>query len=308
MSVIEGPSFPITSDLILATNEQFTFGDEKDAIRVFVEGFEDIPIWNEILKKSLKVNVSAFGETNKANGKGSIISEIKNGKIVLGKNLIAALDSDYDFLLNRNSDTFNLPTVLQTYAYSIENLIWHPNKIDSACQTASQDTVSFRNDGLKKSLIEWSRNIYPLFMEYLKNGASDSKLFDEIMDSLSVDLEKFTIIFNGRTATFNDVEFEQAMQAKGLTPETTFLFVRGHDYAKKLETICEALNNEAFKRRKRVIESDTTRKIDASNQLIGEIKNAQLKPGVVIKGAPLECNICMPKIARDIEQLVKHLS
>ncbi|WDF91724.1 DUF4435 domain-containing protein [Aeromonas hydrophila] len=303
MSVIKGASFPISSDMLTATNSLFTF---SNLISVYVEGFDDIPIWNKILKGKLNVKIMAFGEKNKANGKASIISEIKTGGIILGKDLIVALDSDYDYLLNKNSETFSLPTVLQTYSYSIENLIWHPENIDSACQTAGQDTTYFTNDGLKKSLLQWSADIYEPFLRFIKNGAADESAISDIIESLVVDTTAFTIKFHGNKECYDDPDFKVIMAEKGLIPETTFLFVRGHDYAKKLESLCEQLNEEVFRRRKASIIEKKKDDTEDVGQLIQEAKNAQLKPGVVIKGSSLTCNICLPKIDNDINTFINY--
>lgn len=301
-AITEGASFPISSKLIEST--AIFSGD--NSILVYVEGFEDIPVWKGLLNNKIKIKVMAYGELEKANGKGTIISAIKKGELILGKSLVVALDSDYDHLLEKNEEVFAKETVLQTYAYSIENLIWHPNNIDYACQTASCDTHHFTDDGLKDSIINWSRCIYPALVKFLYDGADDEQILNEIIASLDVDLNNFKVKFTGTSTCFNNAEFIAKMSEKGLKPETAFLFVRGHDYADKLQDICRALNNAAFERRKaNILNSPNGQK---KGKLVGEAKNVQKELGSVLVGLPLNCGFCIPKIEHDIKNLIQYRS
>ncbi|WP_323936906.1 DUF4435 domain-containing protein [Aeromonas caviae] len=299
-AITEGASFSISSKLIEST----TLFSGDDSILVYVEGFEDIPVWKRILNGKLKIKVIAYGEFEKANGKGTIISAINKGDIVLGPSLIVALDSDYDHLLEKNEDIFEKETVLQTYAYSIENLIWHPNNIDFACQTASCDTHHFTDDGLKNSIINWSKCIYPALIKFLHDGADNEQLLNGIIASMEVDLNNFKVSYTGTPTYINNAEFIAKMSEKGLEPETAFLFVRGHDYADKLQEICRALNNEAFEKRKaNIINSPNGQK---KGKLVGEAKNVQKEPGAILAGLPLNCSFCIPKIESDIKNLIQY--
>ena len=301
-AITEGASFSISSKLIEST----TLFSGDDSILVYVEGFEDIPVWKRILNGKLKIKVIAYGEFEKANGKGTIISAINKGDIVLGPSLIVALDSDYDHLLDKNTDVFVKETVLQTYAYSIENLIWHPNNIDVACQTASCDSYNFTDDALKESIIHWSTCIYPAFIKYLRGGANNEQLLNGIISSMDVDLKNFKVKFSGTQISFHDEDFIARMSEKGLKPETAFLFVRGHDYADKLQEICRALNNESFEKRKENIQGSSNGM--KKGDLVFEAKNAQKEPGVILAGLPINCDICLPKIEKDINNLIQYRS
>ncbi|MGU5845741.1 DUF4435 domain-containing protein [Aeromonas hydrophila] len=296
-AISSGTSFPISSKMF-AASEIF---NGNNSIRVYVEGFEDVPFWKRILKnENVPITVIAFGEASKANGKGTIIKSINDGTLELGERLIVALDSDYDYLLDRNVDIFQQITVLQTYSHSIENLIWHPNKIDEVCQTASKDTVYFTDNKIQESILNWSRNIYSSFLKFLQSGATDVEKFNAIIDSLS--LTGHEISFTGTAEEFDDEEFKSKMLEKGLSPDTTFLFVRGHDYAEKIEKICQALNEEAYRiRKKAILESGKCN----AGQLAGEAKNLQQEPREVISGFPISCDICIPKIKRDFDSFIK---
>ena len=90
----------------------------------------------------------------------------------LGENMIACVDSDYDYLLQGRTQTsryiINSPYVLQTYAYAIENYHCYAEGLHEACVTATL------ND---HKLID-----FPAFM----------KLYSEIAYPLSSGLYGFT--------------------------------------------------------------------------------------------------------------------
>lgn len=59
----------------------------------------------------------------------------------LGENMIACVDSDYDYLLQGRTQTsryiINSPYVLQTYAYAIENYHCYAEGLHEVCVTAT---------------------------------------------------------------------------------------------------------------------------------------------------------------------------
>ncbi|MEZ8292142.1 hypothetical protein [Vibrio sp. 10N.237.312.B06] len=98
--VVNGVSFPLTSKFIEAKR----VFNKKEPLWFYVEGFEDVSFWKLRLKGlGVPYKVVAFGNCNKANGKGTIISAIERSDLELGKCLGVALDSDYDYLLDRNT-------------------------------------------------------------------------------------------------------------------------------------------------------------------------------------------------------------
>ncbi|MCR9385240.1 DUF4435 domain-containing protein, partial [Vibrio metoecus] len=104
VGIVSGTGFPVGSDYIGALN---CFKNDA-SILVYVEGFEDVSFWNKFFNnENITVNVQAFGCCNKANGKGTIINAWGNNKIKLGENLLVALDSDYDYLLDKNKEIFS---------------------------------------------------------------------------------------------------------------------------------------------------------------------------------------------------------
>ncbi|MDC4167947.1 DUF4435 domain-containing protein [Photobacterium damselae] len=294
IGVASGASFGITSDYI-ESRQQF---DPSLQILVYVEGFEDIPFWHSIFSENnITVVVEAYGQCNKANGKGTLISAVRNGDITLGKHLLVALDSDYDYLLDKNTDVLSEPAVFQTYAYSIENLEWSPCKIDVLCQKSSNNTKFLPNGRLQAGIMDWSQNVYPVFLQYLKDGAVNQVQFDSIISSLDVSENAMVYTCRHDNITFTDSDFIEAMRLKGLTPDSVPLFIRGHDYSGRMNEHCCSINEHVFHLIKsEILATNST----ASGQIISELKNKQNEPAVIVKGMPITCSFCLPKIQADI--------
>ncbi|EOW3712716.1 DUF4435 domain-containing protein [Vibrio fluvialis] len=297
MEVVSGTSFSVTSAYI-ASRRKF---DDSIEILVYVEGFEDVAFWKKIFaSRGIPVTVKAFGLKNKANGKGTILSAINEKRLILGKNLIVAIDSDYDYLLDKNTEHFGSEFVFQTYAYSIENLAWNPSQIDSLCQTCSNETQYLKDNKLKEGLLEWSNNVYPSFLNFLKNGAKDAELVDNILSNLETRENAFVYVENHPVTDFDDAGFSELMENKGLTKDSVHLFIRGHNWAGKLNSCCQDINNWVFLQvRDSILAQDT------DGQMVRELKNSQTEPSVVIKGMNIDCDICLPKIKIDIDNFIK---
>lgn len=96
-------------------------------IVAYVESYDDISFWRSILAE-YEDNTHYFevmlpSQTSLAKGKKTVLMN-QLGK-QLGENMIACVDSDYDYLLQGRTNTSRYiienPYVMQTYAYAIEN-------------------------------------------------------------------------------------------------------------------------------------------------------------------------------------------
>ncbi len=293
-----GASFSLSSDYV---NARSAF-DSSMGIVVYVEGFEDVPFWKQFIKvKDIAVKVIPYGIRNKANGKGAITNAIRNEDIILGKSLLAAIDSDYDYLLDKNTDIFGRDTVFQTYAYSIENLRWNPRKLDMLCQLASNDATYLSDSKLELGVIAWSRSIFPLLLEYLRNGACSSDILSQIMGSLQ-SFENAAVYKGDLIESPTDESFIQLMASKGLTAESSYLFVRGHDYADCIGKICRNIKKWVFEKTKMEIEAANSP--ENAKQLLREFDNHQGHVEHIIKGFEIECDIVIPKIMSDVNYFI----
>jgi uncharacterized protein YjgD (DUF1641 family) len=145
-------------------------------ILVYVEGFDDVSFWYNILspyenQNNIKFKIQPY--SNEENDK--IDNKFMDGKKGLqklfghtgrGKYLIICLDSDYDYLFPEHSikakKINESDYIFQTYTYSIENLKCYSESLSGVCVQATQNTdekidfpAFFKN---------YSETIYPLFL------------------------------------------------------------------------------------------------------------------------------------------------
>ncbi|MEZ8510123.1 DUF4435 domain-containing protein [Vibrio splendidus] len=292
IEVTSGASFGISSDFMEATQ----VFEPSQKIRVYVEGHEDVPFWkNRFGEHSIDVEVVAYVFAADANGKGTIIRDIKNGTLELGELLLVALDSDYDYLLDLNSDIFSNEFVFQTYAYSIENLLWHPRRLDSICKTASCCDHLIPDDDIWKSMSSWSRKLYPEFVRFLKTDR-DSDAMKFIVDTVNVVVSGTDeeLLFEPINS---DDELLRTLEGKGLSQNNIFLFVRGHNIEDVMQAVCQKVVETAFE----VAKVDYEERFGSkSGQHIGEFKKRQTQPRALVKLGDIPCDTCMPKINIDI--------
>ncbi|PMH07406.1 DUF4435 domain-containing protein [Vibrio splendidus] len=291
--VIAGASFGISSDFMEATQ----VFEPSQKVRVYVEGHEDVPFWrNLFLEQSVDVEVVAYVFSADANGKGTIIRDIRNGTLDLGEFLIVALDSDYDYLMDLNNDIFSSEFVFQTYAYSIENLLWHPRRLDSICKTAACCDHLIADNDIWYSISSWSRKLYPDFIRFLKTNRTETSGLQEIIDSIKIEVSSNYSDLVIEPLNLED-ELLVSLQNKGLTKDNIFLFVRGHNIEEVMQAICQNVVNKAFE----VAKADYKDRFgDKSGQHISEFKKRQTQPRVLVKVGNIPCDTCMPKINNDI--------
>lgn len=141
--------------------------EDKDTY-VYVEGIDDVDFWCKLFDDA-KIDISATSreEKNKSHkGKSALRKLLDN----TNKNLIIAIDSDFDFLCPNNSESsrdFNgCKYVLQTQFYSKENIIFQPKSINLNIEKTTLNNEKISSD--YKSYIElFSNIIYECFTNFL---------------------------------------------------------------------------------------------------------------------------------------------
>lgn len=138
-------------------------------IIAYVESYEDVAFWRHILSR-LEDETRYFQimlPDARALAKGkrqALMSALRD--VALGKNIIACVDSDYDYLLQgatHNARQLNRnPYFFQTYAYAIENYHCYAPALHES------STMATLNDAnpvdLPAFMAHYSRTIYPLFV------------------------------------------------------------------------------------------------------------------------------------------------
>lgn len=219
-------------------------------VEVWVEDEYDIPFWHDVLEANsdIRFRITPYHNSELNTGKGNILKNVQR----LGPNLIACVDSDYDYLLDRNSTFGRLlktnPYIVQTFTYSIENYNCHPATLGGLCVNATLEQTDF---DFSLFFRRFSEAIYPLLMWSLmmRDEKMESVLpfsyFREVVDFdmpvseknveevLSRVTQKVNRAVKGLAAEYPAMaekmpELKSRMEKKGVRQDNSFLFINGH--------------------------------------------------------------------------------
>lgn len=240
-------------------------------VKVYVEGYEDVAFWRGIFdhfrNPYLRFEISVPNRDDLPKGKKVLLNMIPES----GDDLLLCVDSDFDYLFadrTEQSRTVNAARhMFHTYAYATENYLCYAPSLHNVCVKATKndtrifDFVAFLRD--------YSLTIYPLFVWYAYSAQMATEHVFPLIDFKSaVRLGYLDIADNGaktlewlaRNVEKREKllcqrnprmigpmkEFEEQLCARGLTPETTYLFMHGHTLMDNvvmvlLNSVCEKL-------------------------------------------------------------------
>ncbi|MBO5000313.1 MAG: DUF4435 domain-containing protein [Bacteroidaceae bacterium] len=260
----------------------------KRRIIAYVESYDDVAFWRSVFADFEDENhyFEVMLPSNKtlAKGKKSVLMNQLGSR--LGQNMVACVDSDYDYLLQGATSTSrqinNSRFVFQTYAYAIENYQCYAESLHEACVMATMndhkliDFVGF--------MTLYSQIAYPLFIWsvwfYRQHNLNEFSLFDFCsyvrLDHVSVRNPEQCLIAMDKRVKRKLQELEkthadaleeiESMKAEftylGVTPENTYLFIQGHHIMesvtmKVLIPVCNTLRREREEEIKHLAEHHT---------------------------------------------------
>lgn len=180
-------------------------------------------------------------------GKGK--SQIINASADFNAWHIGCVDSDYDWILSDYTEAGQTISgnkfLLQTYAYSIENLKCLSCTLGDFCSENTEETTEFDfNDYLTRL----SKSVYPLLVwstylcskgyldftptswrEVLVNTEKDPEASLAIIEAKAkAKIEEFDKKYAGEITDKEDFEFDNIIM-KDVTDDETYLYVRGHE-------------------------------------------------------------------------------
>ena len=263
-------SHNLTSSYIEAAN-RLDGKNARQRIIAYVEGFDDILFWSNLLHSvpSGRFDFEVMLPSRTSLSKGKKIALANR----LGPRMIACVDADYDYLLQGATEVSRTvcenPYVFHTYVYAIENFQLYAPTLQKVCVTAMlNDRRVFDFEAFLRT---FSEVVWPLFVwsiwAYRYGRYKTFSLTDFAgviaMNDVSVArpdqaLERLRHRVNAKIArlqrqfpegrkTYKPL-MEQLM-ALGLTPDTTYLYIRGHDLhdgvlSSLLNTVCDILRRE----------------------------------------------------------------
>ena len=303
-------------------------------IVAYVESYDDVSFWRTLLGEfeddTRYFEVMLPSKTTLAKGKKSVLMNELGSQ--LGQNMIACVDSDYDYLLQGATHTsryiINNKYVFQTYAYAIENYQCYSGALHEVCVMATLndhplvDFVAFMK--------MYSQIAYPLFIWsvwfYRKHILSEFSLLDFCsfvkLDQVSVYRPERSLENMSRRVRRKLQELEhrhpkaigeiEAMKEEfaqlGVYPDNTYMFIQGHHIMdsvvmKLLTPVCNVLRREREAEIKELAEHD----MQFHNELTS-YQRRQLGVDIVLrKHTSYKESPLYKRLESDIRRFLKHI-
>ncbi len=245
-------------------------------IVAYVESYDDIFFWRSVLSEFesdrhyFQIMLPSRMQRLER-GKKAVLMNLLTDKV--GKDMIACVDADYDYLIQGATETsrtlIHNPFVFHTYAYSIENLQCYAPSLHETCVMVTLNDHQIFD--IEAYMQQFSQAIFPLFVWSIWFYRTPDYKDFTITDFLRVIetghfsmLRADEIIRNVRRKVFKRVELLQRthpdakasyqkvkedIKHLGVTPDTTYLYIQGHHLFDKvvlpmLDKLCIQLVRE----------------------------------------------------------------
>lgn len=236
----------------------------------YVESYDDILFWRDVLTRAAPhVQFEVVLPSRITLGRGKKIALANR----LGPHMIACVDADYDVLMQGATPTSAVvcrsPHVLHTGVYAIENLQCHAEVLHRVCVMATlndRELFDFR-----AFLQAFSRTVHPLLVwnvwayrygAYTQFSLTDfartvelrevqihhpERMIDALRRRVNRQIATLQRRFPQARATYKPLRDE--LEQLGVTPDKTYLYMRGHDLVDVvlgplLAVVCDNLRRE----------------------------------------------------------------
>lgn len=302
----------LSSDYLEAAN-RLNSKKSRRRIVAYVESYDDIFFWRTVLntfeneQRYFEIMLPSHKKLER--GKKSVIMSLLKGKT--GKDLIACVDADYDYLIRGATATSkticNSPFIFHTYAYSIENLQCYAPSLHNVCVAVTLNDHSLFN--FSEFLRLFSEAIFPLFVWsiwfYRRPIYTDFTISDfnrtiemssfnlqkpveclqHIKDKVTKKVKALERSYPQAAASYKALA-KELTEEMGVTPQTTYLYIQGHHLFDKvvvpiMNKVCDSLQRyrEQEIRRQSVHSTQMRDELSCYNHSVQEIK-AMLRKNV----------------------------
>lgn len=272
---------------------------ERKKIVAYVESYEDIAFWRLLLEE---FETDEYGfqimlpcRNNLTKGKKSAIKS-HLGDSPYGQNMIACVDSDYDYLMSGATYTSRQISgseyIFQTYTYAIENYQCYAASLFQVCVQATLNDR--RLIDFKVFLELYSQVIFPLFVwsvwfyrrkmhnqfcmqdfnRVVRIGRVDlnnpRRVFDELSERVESKVRWLEKKYSFAIAQVENMKEE--LPGLGVRSDNTYMFIQGH-YLKDI--VVTRLLNPICARLKRERELEIQRLAMHEEQYQNEVKAYQ---------------------------------
>lgn len=303
-------------------------------IVAYVESYDDVSFWRTLLSEyednTRYFEVMLPSRTTLAKGKKSVLMNDLGSQ--LGQNMIACVDSDYDYLLQGITHTsryiINNRYVFHTYAYAIENYQCYAEALHEVCVMATLNDHSLIDFSTFMRI--YSQIAYPLFIWsvwfYRKRILSEFSLLDFCS---YVKLEHISVYYPERSLESMSRKVKRKLQELehrhpkaleeietmkdefaelGVNPDNTYMFIQGHHIMdnvvmKLLVPVCNVLRREREAEIKELAEHD----MQFHNELTS-YQRRQLGVDIILrKHTSYKLSPLYKKLEDDIERFLKYI-
>lgn len=243
----------ISSGYVEAANK-LNSRQSRRRIVAYVESYDDIYFWRTVLGRyedeTRYFEVMLPSHKTLERGKKSALMSLLMGRT--GKDMIACVDADYDYLLKgatpASRQMMDNPYVFHTFVYAIESYQCYAPSLHDVCVMV---TLNDRNIfDFETFLEQYSEAVFPLFVwsiwYYRRNRYDEFSLSDF---NRVIELGGFTLTDPaaclrhvrdkvGRKVHYLEKHNPQAKQSylslkrevqeMGVTPQTTYMYIQGH--------------------------------------------------------------------------------
>lgn len=230
---------------------------------VHVENTDDITFWSAALKHLRPDDRFHFiaGSRNEYGNETSGVTQCLKYYNHLNRNFFICIDSDFRYLLQERDFTPE-HFVLQTYTYSFENHHCYAEGLSDVCERVTH--IANRIFDFPWFLTAYSRILHPLFMWHLYYMRTDPQRFskydfnqylksdfgrsgdrtprenaERMLSVLQMKVDK-RLRHLERENPDADIGIVSGRMAElGLTPDTTYFFLRGHNVYDMVSALCK---------------------------------------------------------------------
>ena len=264
----------LSSEYISAANKMKSKQGRRRIV-AYVESYDDVFFWRKVLSEfendKRYFEVMLPSKINLSKGKKQVLMNLVKDKV--GKDMIACVDADYDFLIQGatavSRQVIGNPYVFHTYVYAIENYqCYAPSLHDVCVMVTLNDHVTF---DFEEYYRQFSQAIFPLFvwniMFYRTNHYSDFTMtdFNRVIETGNFNLQDpLKGIMNVRKKVGRKVRMLQqenpdakefflatkdSLKDLGVTADTAYLYIQGHHLFDKvalpmMNKICDKLRRD----------------------------------------------------------------
>ena len=242
------------SSLYLGAANKLKSKKARRKIVAYVESYDDVAFWRSMFDDfeddTCYFEVMLPSKKTLCKGKKSVLMNNLGSR--LGQDMVACVDSDYDYLLQGTTSTSRQINesryVFQTYAYAIENFQCYAGSLHEACVLATMNDHKLVD--LEGFMTYYSQIAYPLFLWsiwfYRKGRLSEFSMTEFCsyvrLDHVKVSAPEEALLQMDRRVrnklnylakrypeALDEIErMKSEFDYLGFTPENTYMFIQGH--------------------------------------------------------------------------------